>query len=1099
MDPVQIPPIRTPLQFDPKSNNGDAAQNTEQTTKEWYLFWDNLNSLAADNAQRIDDLAVPPSGNDAMGPVTGFTTAHEIGVRYADTDKDRLVHLTVGFTPVMPTPQSVTYLVSADNGSTWVWIGSQRMLHAGQELKVDRLAPGQDSQWKVAAIAGNLGGDPSPISDANLDTLYPGVLRSNSFPVLGLKTPIAATGITATIGSWSDAIRADGSHYGIIPGVTYTDPIGTTAFFVRLTVQNLDASKNPIKDEQPYGGTQITLGSHTEPDLLITYIPGLAFMRYRFYLANRNSQGGGDFTDPTTNTLQQVLFNGSATTADHYDVPITIPPDPGPGGTDFNVTSVTGSEVGPKYQDEKQGLHTSVGIIPVIDEDYSVPRTVTIWLDFGDGTPVWQGWFALTFSGETVRIGDATLGTDGVRKSGDIWVPANTAMGTWQVWCGSGRLDKGVNPNAYAHSSFTVIPVAACSPTGTTNAHFVNNPDSSNPGFNTPFVYSKYDPGIWYWEYFELSWQPPTLAQEPNYWFTLLTVQKGHWDGTTWTPAPDSEGRSDDPMGQYVGRVMDEVVLASGIDPTAIAIMSKYGANPATWKIPPAQNPDFSTNVYRDFRFLIYNVSRLGTDASGSGGAGTYTLQTTCWPGGKAWFILTPVPQASVLDIRAANPNTIALPLVGGNGQPLTVDAYNPGTGTGGIGAGYLGPQAVQAVNMAQDSITAANKALAANSVVNGNINDVSVAKFTAGTSIFTGDVVLSRGPGKPVIVLQNDGIYLYGQADASTGATGLISKPHVVVQNTGILLLQGDPATTGSVFLDAVNAAITIYSVNGDITKPYYTISAAGMSLVNGSNSFAVNSNAMSFLDKVNHNRIDISSAGIVITNGLNASFQPATNANQVKVTATALQLILAGVPCVTVDSTGVTVSNGGTASVVISPTTASIINGTFHYVSGGVTVDINPSISTPIGTANGMAIQSGANATVLTSSAVNIATTGATGTVNPNGLTFSGSLGQGSIGNSVTLGYPQAYLQDANGNAARLQANALSFSKLGAAFVTVIDSNLIWRNGVQCTDHIIGADFGISGVGFGVGTPGTPRTFTTADGRTATVVGGIITSLVP
>ena len=56
-----------------------------------------------------------------------------------------------------------------------------------------------------------------------------------------------------------------------------------------------------------------------------------------------------------------------------------------------------------------------------------------------------------------------------------------------------------------------------------------------------------------------------------------------------------------------------------------------------------SENPDGSPNLYRDFRFLMYNVSRLGTDTSGSGGAGTYTLETICWPGNTDHFILTPV------------------------------------------------------------------------------------------------------------------------------------------------------------------------------------------------------------------------------------------------------------------------------------------------------------------------------------------------------------------------------------------------------------------------------------------------------------------------
>ena len=532
-------------------------------------------------------------GGDVIGPVSGFTSAREVGARYAG-DQDRLVHLTVGFVPICPVPQPVTYLVSSDNGATWVWVGSQRMQAVGQQLLVDRLAPSATSLWKVACVAGNLGGDPTPILDANLDGLYEGVARSASFSVAGLETPLPGLGITATIGVCSNVISADGfTQYGRIPGVIYTDPVASTAFFVRISVQILDAARQPLAGEQAYGGTQITGTQHTENALLITYVPGLAYVRYRFYVANRNSQGSNDFTDPTTNTLQNVSYNGSATLADHYDVPITIPPFTPINPDDaFNVTSVTASEVGPKYQDVESGLHTTVGIVPVIDHDYSSPRTVTVWLYFGKQTPVWQGWYSLTAPGQIIRIGDSTLSTQGTRESGGVWVPMNTTEGNWICYCGAGRLDSGVDPTKYATVHFTVPPVSACSPTGTTAASFV--PD---PATNDPIIYNLYDPGIWRWEYYELTWVPPSVSVDPNIWFVLITVQKGATVNGVWKPAPDKEGINSDPTGQFLGRVHDEIRQLPGLKSDQTAVMSKYGASPATWDIPPAENPDGSPNI----------------------------------------------------------------------------------------------------------------------------------------------------------------------------------------------------------------------------------------------------------------------------------------------------------------------------------------------------------------------------------------------------------------------------------------------------------------------------------------------------------------------
>ena len=102
----------------------------------------------------------------------------------------------------------------------------------------------------------------------------------------------------------------------------------------------------------------------------------------------------------------------------------------------------------------------------------------------------------MTAAGEVIRIGDSTLGTDGVRKSGDIWVPANATQGNWICWCGPGRIDKGIDPTAYPSFHFFVQPVTACSPTGTTAAQFLANPNTGDT-----IDYSLYDPGIWKWEY----------------------------------------------------------------------------------------------------------------------------------------------------------------------------------------------------------------------------------------------------------------------------------------------------------------------------------------------------------------------------------------------------------------------------------------------------------------------------------------------------------------------------------------------------------------------------------------------------------------------
>jgi hypothetical protein len=1048
-------------------------------------------------------------GEEGTGPVIAISFAKEVGTRRAGTF-DRLVHLTVGFTPVIDgtLPRTVTYLISNDNRVTWVWVGSQRLRAVDQVLLVDRLAITDDANWAVAAVAGNQGGDPTPLTNAKMLELYPDVFISAPFLVLGLHAPPLNASMTATIGNCSNVVTSDGlTQYGVIPGVIYHDPINSTDFFVRITVQELDAAKNPIGGEQAHGGTQITNGTHTEKELLVTYTPGLAFIRYRFYVANRISQGDGDFADPTTNTLQQVSFNGGAP-ADHYDVPITIPTfipiDP---DDVFNVLSVTGREVGPKYQDEKAGLHTVVGFKPVIDVSFTKSHTVTLWLDFGNGVKVWQGWYSITFAGQEITIGQQTLGSDGTRKSGTIWVPANTAQGNWKVWCAAGRIDKGIDPIGYATSTFTVIPVAACSPNGITNCHFIADPNT-----NDPITYYKDGLGHWFWEYYRLEWTPPTQAAEPDFWFAMITIQKGATINGTWTPAPDPEGRNADPYLNYLGRVHDQILTVAGLALDQTTIMQRSGAYPSTWVIPPTQNVDLSPYLYREFRFLMYSVSRLGTDSSGSGGSGTYTLQTSCWPGGTDHFILSPEAKVGDLDLRYANPNTIGAGLQGGGGTVIDIDGAAIST--------YIPDDAILARHMHEDSITAANKALAANSIVDANVIDVGVAKLISGTNIFTGDVILSRGSTKPVIILQNSGINLFGVSDSTAvppGAGGLTSKPNVAIQSTGISLFSGvDPSVT------ITPSAITFWSKNGDTTKPYSTMSSAGLFVTDGAttpNTLALGSTGLTVIDSagakltINGGIITLLMARSVagngntqaIINGSGASFTTGTGTGLMELIMdnTGLFLRRGGVngASVAFSATAITLQNGssgpqvnitsgqialtnGTSSVTLTPTTVTIVNGSFTspVINGG---------SLNIATASGMSVK-------IDNTTAGVQVSGNSGTetarVSSNVISVYG----------VTVGSELSPLSLLVGRFSSPDQSCGFNSSTGGGLYIAGKNRCgfdgVWKGGLQWNDHVYAGDFGImpGGVAGSVGAVGVSGTFTTANGKTVTVWGGIITAIV-
>jgi hypothetical protein len=272
---------------------------------------------------------------------------------------------------------------------------------------------------------------------------------------------------------------------------------------------------------------------------------------------------------------------------------------------------------------------------------------------------------------------------------------------------------------------------------------------------------------------------------------------------------------------------------------------------------------------------------------------------------------------------------------------------------------------------MAQNAITAANGALAANSVVDPKIVSVGINKVTYGVSVFAGDVVLSRGVGLPVIVLQNTGIFLYGQSNPSDGATGLTSHPYVAIQNNGIGLFQGG-TLGGSIFLDATSNAITIYSENGQTGFPYLTVNSGGLAMVNGPNSLNINTNAMSIVDTQFHNRLDLSSAGITLANS-------STN-NKLVITASQIQLQMNNQSRITLDaSAGITISNGGTSSVVITANSATITNGIFSFNTGTVSVNIGPAVASPEGSIAGIMVNTSTAFAVLSSGSA----------------TFSGTLG--------------------------------------------------------------------------------------------------------
>lgn len=507
---------------------------------------------------------------------------------------------------------------------------------------------------------------------------------------------------------------------------------------------------------------------------------------------------------------------------------------------DASALSSSDPKYAPRYADNTGSQFFKVWFAPVITGG-EVPMVVAMFVNRGDG----KGW---------IWVENVTVETAGqwFYQQGDQWVPT-AGNETWQIACLAGwyngdptQTNLTLPLGAVTSATFTVVAVGPCPANDVQGAQFV--PDGSSDIIE----YIQHSNGIWNWVPYEFQASIPGTDDDINFWFAVLTVQKGYVDGGgTWHAAPDYEGVNEDPNGDYLGRQVNQwPIPIDPQNPTASVPRSNvywYGDNPPDWTYPNNTNADGSTNLYRTFRFRVYAVSRQGASAEGGG---TFTLQT-CWPGGADHYDLTPAVHPATVDATLTRSNTLALPLTGGNGSPVTV-------APGGVTNSYIGSAAVAANNMAAAAVTYANAALAANSVVSSNVASVSIGSLISGTVVFTGAVVLSRGNGYPVISMDYNGIFLFGNGTAagsaptpggSGGATytasGFTNYGYVGIQYNQIGIYGQNSGIQPSVILSGTN--VTIWSNNGSTTSAYATFSSSNLTFYASNGYYAqVNTNGL-------------------------------------------------------------------------------------------------------------------------------------------------------------------------------------------------------------------------------------------------------------
>jgi hypothetical protein len=375
-------------------------------------------------------------------------------------------------------------------------------------------------------------------------------------------------------------------------------------------------------------------------------------------------------------------------------------------------SSVSGAAVtGSRYQDSLQGLHFTIELTVVVAG--VLPTIATLWMDFADGRgAVWQGWWKLDTVGQQIRIGDR-VAIQGLMTPGDIWVPP-PGQGTWRVYAFPGGVSKNptfggggdVVPTGAVTSNFSVPVVGQCLPNDVSGARFNNDPDTTNQ-----IDYALQDPGTWHWVYYQLQFTQPTLDVDPNYWFTFLTVQKGHTTKSTvtvsvggidifqtggatftadqvgndvhiagvltkiatfvnsghitvhdaqpagsgktcwiWNQAIDYEGADDnEPNNIYKGRWVTDSGQYQGTVSIPGTTVFLNGDQPASWTLPATNNPDGSTFLDVEFRFRLYCASHRADSQLGLSDG--FVLQTSCWPsngdGSQDYTTLLPTPSST--------------------------------------------------------------------------------------------------------------------------------------------------------------------------------------------------------------------------------------------------------------------------------------------------------------------------------------------------------------------------------------------------------------------------------------------------------------------
>jgi hypothetical protein len=502
-------------------------------------------------------------------------------------------------------------------------------------------------------------------------------------------------------------------------------------------------------------------------------------------------------------------------------------------------TSVVCSDAGPRTQDPiTHFTYTQLAVTidePVATATALIPGTRLRVEVSPDGGTTWldQGFFS-SYRGGTISGG--TLYQTVV----DVKIIIYAAATNWiaRVYAAGATYDPGFS----AAVTSAAVSIAGL---GLPSATLISTLNVA-AGAGGSFPYNVVTPdGTQYFEIGDFSFDDTPCLADPYAYFCRVTLQDldaSHNPGTN-------------PEQPFAGQVVSGGTQHTG------PVDGAYGTVGGAYTRPAG---------IAYVRARLYVCNALDGTANSFSNPACGKLQTGV--GGGAGYIDVQVAAggatpSGLIDASRNNPATIQAPVAIVSGK-LTI-------GAGSITNPYLGAAAVQAANMAASSITAANLALAANSVVDSNVANVGVSKLISGTVIFTGDVVMSRGNGNPVIDLSNSGMFLFSAATG--GSTGLTSSPYVAIQSSGLSLFSG-----GNPSVTITSSSVVLWSVNGNSTQPYVQVTSTGLTVAANSGNYQVFVGS-SFIQISSPACItQLTSSGMTIQSGL---FQTSISSSQISI----------------------------------------------------------------------------------------------------------------------------------------------------------------------------------------------------------------------